>query len=104
RKTPHGTWRRCPSPLAGKLLRLAVAVGLAAIVLYYSHPSDILSAAAHARWTWLLAALALVLVDRTLMAMRWIDLLVALAPGSRPPAGAVLGVFVVRCLCVHARP
>jgi uncharacterized protein (TIRG00374 family) len=34
-----------------------------------------------------------VFVDRTLMAMRWIDLLVALAPGSRPPLGAVLRVF-----------
>src|SRR5689334_4382720 len=29
------------------------------------------------------------------MAMRWIDLLVALAPGSRPPLGAVLRVFFV---------
>jgi glycosyltransferase 2 family protein len=36
-----------------------------------------------------------VLVDRTLMAMRWIDLLVALAPGSRPPLGTVLRVFFV---------
>src|SRR5690348_15613770 len=27
------------------------------------------------------------------MALRWIDLLVALAPGSRPPLGAVLRVF-----------
>ena len=70
-----------------------MAVGLTAIVLYYSHPSDILSAAARTSWPWLLAALALVLVDRTLMAMRWIDLLVALAPGSRPPLGAVLRVF-----------
>ena len=44
---------------------------------------------------WLLGALALVLVDRSLMAMRWIDLLVALAPGSRPPLGVVLRVFFV---------
>jgi uncharacterized protein (TIRG00374 family) len=29
------------------------------------------------------------------MAMRWIDLLVALAPGTRPPLGAVLRVFFV---------
>src|SRR5215213_1156743 len=29
------------------------------------------------------------------MALRWIDLLVALAPGSRPPLGAVLRVFFV---------
>src|SRR5688572_33246874 len=29
------------------------------------------------------------------MAMRWIDLLVALAPGTRPPLGTVLRVFFV---------
>ena len=77
----------------GQIIRLLVAVGLTGVVLYYSHPSDILGAAARARWPWLLAALALVLVDRTLMAMRWIDLLVALAPGSRPRLGVVLRVF-----------
>jgi hypothetical protein len=79
--------------LGGKLLRIAVAVGLTAAVLYYSHPAQILSATAGAEWRWLLAALGLVLVDRTLMAVRWIDLLVALAPGSRPPLGTVLRVF-----------
>jgi uncharacterized protein (TIRG00374 family) len=79
--------------LGGKLLRIAVAVGLTAAVLYYSHPAQILSATAGAQWRWLLAALGLVLVDRTLMAIRWIDLLVALAPGSRPPLGSVLRVF-----------
>jgi uncharacterized protein (TIRG00374 family) len=36
-----------------------------------------------------------VFVDRTLMAMRWIELLVALAPGTRPPLRAVLRVFFV---------
>jgi glycosyltransferase 2 family protein len=81
--------------LAGKALRIAVAVGLTAVVLYYSHPKDILDAAARADWRWLLAAVGLVFVDRTLMAMRWIDLLVALAPGSRPPLGVVLRVFFV---------
>jgi uncharacterized protein (TIRG00374 family) len=79
--------------LAGKSIRIFVAVALTAVVLHYSHPSQIVAATAGADWRWLLAALALVLVDRTLMAMRWIDLLVALAPGSRPPLGAVLHVF-----------
>ena len=46
-------------------------------------------------WRWLGAAVALVLVDRTLMAMRWIDLLVALAPGTRPPLPSVIRVFFV---------
>jgi uncharacterized protein (TIRG00374 family) len=79
--------------LVGRLLRIGVAVALTALVLYWSHPSQILAVTAAADWRWLAAALALVLVDRSLMAMRWIDLLVALAPGTRPPLGAVLRVF-----------
>ena len=79
--------------MAGKVLRLAVGIGLTALVLYWSHPGQILDAARAADWRWLIAAVALVFVDRTLMAMRWIDLLVALAPGSRPPLGVVLRVF-----------
>ncbi len=76
-----------------RFLRIAVAVILTAVVLYLSNPSQILSAAAGADVRWLAAALGLVLVDRSLMAMRWIDLLVALAPGSLPPLGTVLRVF-----------
>jgi glycosyltransferase 2 family protein len=76
-----------------RFFRLAVAVILTAAVLYWSHPSAILGVAAGADLRWIGAAVALVLVDRALMAMRWIDLLVALAPGSRPPLGAVLRVF-----------
>jgi len=79
--------------LAGRILRIAVAVGLTAVVLYLSNPSQIIAAAARADLRWLAASVALVLVDRSLMAMRWIDLLVALAPESRPPLGAVLRVF-----------
>ena len=51
--------------------------------------------AAGADWRWLAAAVALVFVDRALMAMRWMVLLCALAPGSRPAFGAVLRVFFV---------
>lgn len=72
-----------------------MAVVLTAVVLYWSHPSQILAATAGADWRWLVTALALVLVDRSLMALRWIDLLVALAPGSRPPLRVVLRVFFV---------
>ena len=78
-----------------RVLRLAVAIVLTAVVLYWSHPSQIVAAAAGADVRWIAAALALVLVDRSLMAMRWIDLLVALAPGSRPPLRIVLRVFFV---------
>jgi uncharacterized protein (TIRG00374 family) len=76
-----------------RFLRAAVAVALTAIVLYWSHPSQLLAATTGADPRWLLAALGLVFVDRALMAMRWIELLVALAPGSRPPLGVVLRVF-----------
>ena len=78
-----------------RFLRIAVAVVLTAVVLYWSNPDRILRAAAHADLRWIAAAIALVFVDRALMALRWIDLLVALAPGSRPPLTAVLRVFFV---------
>jgi glycosyltransferase 2 family protein len=76
-------------------IRILIAVVLTALAFYWSHPSAIFSAAAHADVRWLLAALGLVLVDRTLMALRWIDLLVALTPGSRPPLSGVLRAFFV---------
>ena len=83
-----------PAPWS-RVLRILVAVVLTAAAFYWSHPSAIFSAAAHADLRWLLAAVGLVLVDRTLMALRWIDLLVALTPGSRPPLSAVLRAFFV---------
>ncbi len=76
-----------------KLAKLLVGIVLTALVLYWSHPSEVLGAAANAEWRWLAAAVALVFVDRALMAMRWIDLLVALTPGTRPPLGVVLRAF-----------
>ncbi len=78
-----------------RIFRLAVALVLTALALYWSDPRRVLSTAADADWRWIAAAVALVLVDRALMAMRWIELLVALAPGSRPPLAAVLRVFFV---------
>jgi uncharacterized protein (TIRG00374 family) len=78
-----------------RLLRLVVAVGLTAIVLYNAHPSKVLGAAAHADLRWIGAAIGLVLLDRMLMAMRWIDLLSALTPGSRPSFPIVLRIFFV---------
>lgn len=68
---------------------------LTAAVFYLAHPSDVLRAAAGADLRWLAVAVASVLVDRTLMAMRWLDLLVALTPGSRPRFGSVLRIFFV---------
>ena len=78
-----------------RALKLLVGIGLTALVLYWAHPAQIVEAARGAQWRWIGAAVALVFVDRTLMALRWIDLLVALAPGTRPPLAAVLRVFFV---------
>ena len=78
-----------------RLLRVVVAVALTALVVYQSRPSEILRAAAAADLRWIALAIALVLVDRTLMALRWLDLLVALTPGSRPRFAVVLRIFFV---------
>jgi uncharacterized protein (TIRG00374 family) len=78
-----------------RILRILVAVVLTALVFYAAHPVDVIRATAGADLRWLFAAIALVLVDRSLMALRWIDLLVALTPGSRPPFARVLRIFFV---------
>ena len=78
-----------------RIFRVLVAVILTAAVFYLAHPSDVLRAAAGADLRWLGAAVASVLADRTLMALRWTDLLAALSPGSRPRFVSVLRIFFV---------
>jgi glycosyltransferase 2 family protein len=78
-----------------RVLRIAIAVGLTAIVIWNAHPGAIARTVRDASAGWLLAAVLLVLIDRSLMAWRWIDLLCALTPGSRPPFPVVLRVFFV---------
>jgi glycosyltransferase 2 family protein len=78
-----------------RLLRVAVAVGLTAFVLYNANPAEVLRATARADLGWIAAAVTLVLLDRTLMALRWMDLLSAPADAVRPPLGAVLRIFFV---------
>jgi uncharacterized protein (TIRG00374 family) len=88
-------------PSAGTLLRLAVALGLTAFILWKSDPALVWASAAGARPGPLGAAVLLVVVDRTLMAWRWLWLLVPFTPPagvtSRPRIGlwAVLHVFFV---------
>jgi uncharacterized protein (TIRG00374 family) len=81
--------------MRGRLLRLGVAIGLTAYVLWTSDPRAVWAACRDANWWWIAAAMALVVVDRALMAARWIELLAALTPGSRPPFLVVLRVFFV---------
>ncbi len=80
---------------ASRLVRIAIAVALTALIVWKANPSLVLHTVASADWNWILAAVALVLVDRALMAWRWIDLLCILAPGSRPPFAVVLRTFFV---------
>ena len=54
-----------------------------------------LRAGAHADLAWIGAAVALVVVDRMLMAYRWIVLLCPIEPRSRPPLTSVLRIFFV---------
>ena len=80
---------------AGGVARLLFAAALTAYVVWDANPSRVLAAAANADWRWIAAAVALVLVDRALMAYRWMVLLCALTPGTRPPFAAVLRIFFV---------
>ena len=83
-----------PSPLS-RAIRIAVAVGLTAFVLWKADVSAVAGATRGIDLRWAGAAVLLVLVDRALNAYRWIALLCALSPGSRPPFTTVLRIFFV---------
>jgi uncharacterized protein (TIRG00374 family) len=77
------------------LLRATVALGLTIAVVWRSHPAEIVRAAGGARTEWIAAAIALVLIDRTLMAWRWIALLGVLNRDTRPPLPTLLRIFFI---------
>jgi glycosyltransferase 2 family protein len=81
-------------PAVGALVRVAIAIGLTGYVLWRSDPAEAGRALAGARWTYIGAAVGLVLADRSLMAFRWLVLLRPLA-AARPPFREVLRVFFV---------
>ena len=72
------------------LLRLLFAVGVTAYLLREADPSAVGSALARVAWSWLVGATGLVLLDRTLMAYRWMALL---GTEGRPPFRRVLRIF-----------
>ncbi len=78
-----------------RALRILVAVALTTYFLFRAQPARVAEALAGADFTWVAFAVGLVFIDRALMAQRWIALLVALAPGSRPPLAEVLRIFFV---------
>jgi len=81
-------------PRLATLVRLAVAVGLTAWLLWRTDLSSVASAFARTSWSWVAAACLLVVVDRFLMAWRWIALLGVLG-ARRPPIATLLRTFFV---------
>jgi uncharacterized protein (TIRG00374 family) len=81
--------------VAGRLFRLLFAAGLTGYLLWRSDPSAVLAAAAQTDLSWVAVVIGLVLVDRTLMAYRWIVLLCVVDPADRPPVKRLLEIFFV---------
>jgi uncharacterized protein (TIRG00374 family) len=78
-----------------RLIRLAVAISLTAFVVWKADLSEAARAARSLDLWWAAAAILLVLLDRALNAYRWMALLCALTPGTRPGFGTVLRIFFV---------
>lgn len=72
-----------------------MAVALTAYILFKSDPATIARTAASAELSWIAVAVVLVVLDRTVNAYRWVVLLQALTPGSRPALTAVIRIFFV---------
>lgn len=79
----------------GSFLRLALTVGLTVYLFYTSNPREIGGALAGVDWRWIWAAIGLALVDRVLMALRWIWLLGPIDRAALPPMGVIMRVFFV---------
>ena len=75
------------------ILRIAVAAGLTLWLLNQAKPADVLAALRGVRWSWILATIVLVALDRALNAYRWMALLRPV--GRVPPVAAVMRVFFV---------
>jgi len=82
-------------PITRLIVRLAVAAGLTAYILWKSHPREVLAALAGANWGLIAIAVLLVLVDRALMAYRWVVLLCIIDPAERPPFLEIMRIFFV---------
>jgi uncharacterized protein (TIRG00374 family) len=81
--------------ILSRIVRVAVATGLTAYMLWLARPGDVAAAAVGADWRPLVVAVLLVLVDRVLMAYRWVVLLYTASATARPPLRAVLRIFFI---------
>jgi uncharacterized protein (TIRG00374 family) len=79
----------------GRLVRILVAASLTAFVLWKASPSAVWHAGSRAHGWWIAGALALVLLDRALMAYRWLVLVRVFEPPDRLPLTTILRVFFV---------
>jgi uncharacterized protein (TIRG00374 family) len=79
----------------GRIGRIAVAAGLTGYLLWRSDPAAVAAAAAGVDWRWIGVAVLLVLVDRALMAYRWVTLLCTIESDRRPPIAPLMRVFFV---------
>jgi uncharacterized protein (TIRG00374 family) len=79
----------------GSLIRPLVAIVLTIAVLWRADLSAVLEASAAADLRWIGAAMLLVIVDRALMAYRWVILLCPIPRSDRPPLADVLRIFFV---------
>ncbi len=78
-----------------RALRLVAAIGLTALMLWWAGPAAVWQATRGARWTWIGAAVLLVVADRTLMAYRWVVLLRAIPSAAHSRLSEILRVFFV---------
>lgn len=77
----------------GRFVRLAIGLALTALALWLADPAAVWRAGTAARPGWIAAAVALVALDRALMAYRWIVLVRTVS--GRVPLPTVLRVFFV---------
>ena len=95
RTHPHTTTQLIALRSVGRIVRPLIAVLLTVIVLWRARPSAVIEAGAHARLSWIALAIALVVLDRGLMAYRWIVLLCPVPTAARPPVRSLLRLFFV---------
>jgi len=81
-------------PRLSTALRLVVALGLTLWAFWAADPRQVADAFSRTSWPWILAACLLVLVDRALMAQRWLALLSPLG-SRRPPTATLIRIFFV---------
>jgi hypothetical protein len=82
-------------PTLGTLLRVAVAVILTGLLLWKADPARVWQASVRADPSDIAIAMALTLLDRSLMAYRWLVLLRPLASASHVSLGPIMRIFFV---------